>query len=133
MDNRVLMAAARDQLGSVVDVPALFGRQRLENAPCVGACSSIHGILAQRWLESSSKFHSYGLNEDEGLEDADVYMDLGQYPDQDLDAALARMIEKARDNGLTATGARRPYSLLSRYKALFESRWAIPGQPASSQ
>ena len=133
MDNRVLMAAARDRLGSVVDVPALFGRQGLENTPCAGSSSSIHGILAQRRLESSSTFHSAGVSEEDGLEDADVYIDLGDDSDQDLELALAGMIEKARDSGLTETGARRLRSLLSRYKAVFESGWGSPDQPTSSQ
>lgn len=45
--------------------------------------------------EYSSNFHSQCANEEDGLEDAEVHIDLGDDPDQNCDAALSRMIANA--------------------------------------
>lgn len=66
MDNPVLMAAARDKRGCMVDVTALFGRQGPRNDRCADISSSIRGITTQRRLKSSSTFNCQGGDEADG-------------------------------------------------------------------
>ena len=64
-------------------------------------------------------------------DDADVYIDFGDDADEGRDAALARMIGKSRENGMTEEGARGLSALVERHKTILEFIWAGPYQPMS--
>lgn len=122
LDNRVLMAAARDWLGSVVEVPEMLQEAGCADGPCASSAVSIQSILADRGMDWGRTYHSFGGDEDDKLEDSGVYVDLGEDPPGIVDAALSNLVEQARASGVSDDGATRLESLLTRYKAVFRVR-----------
>lgn len=133
MDNCVLMAGARDKLGSAVDSTALLASKASTMSPVQAPPHLFMEYRRRGGWSPAQRYTVMRKNEEDGLQDADVYIDVGDDPDLDLDreAILARLIEKARENGFTTTGARRLYSLVTSYKAILGSGRASPDQPTS--
>ena len=128
LDSRVLLAAARERLGAVVDVSNLMDTQ--EHAGKEGReGSSIHGILREQGLGWGSTFHGTPPQEHDGLEDEDVYVDLGDDPVADRDAALRKLVDTARVNGISEIGAQRLERMLCKHASVFGFGWESPHQP----
>lgn len=137
LDNRVMLAAARDRLGSVVDVAELLQRAGLEDAAYTDVSAdptgSIGSLLRNRGYEWGSTYHSSAGTESDRLEDSDVYVDLGEDCPEKLTAAITEMVTQAKGNGLSATGTTRLEGLLSTYKSIFGCGWENPLQPTLNQ
>lgn len=99
------MAAARERHDGVLNIPDLMKRAKsnLQN-PVDG---SVHSILQNGSAEFGSTYHSYGGSEEDMLEESDVYVDLGEDPEDGLVAALAKKAGEAKANGLSTGGASR--------------------------
>ena len=130
LDNRVLMAAACDRNNGVLNIPEMLRRASLDNANV--AAGSIHSLLYERGLEHGSTYQSAAGVDDDMLEESDVYVDLGDDPNQNLDHALTAKVGEAVSNGLSPSGRVRLTELLSRYKSVFGFGWESPYQPTSS-
>lgn len=60
------------------------------------------------------------------LEDSDVYVDLGEDPDEDLSTALDALVRDGRNNGLNDDGFTRLTVILKQHKSVFGPGWEIP-------
>jgi len=115
LNNRVLLSAAADRHGGVVDIPALLRKDGHADTSSTGGRESIHSILCARGLGYGSTFHSEGGAEEDFLEDKDVYVDLGEDSPEELEEALADMVAQARANGISDAGAARLENMLKKY------------------
>ena len=102
LENRVLMAAACDRINCVLNIPEMLRRASLDDANA--AAGSIHRFLYGRGLEHGSTYHSAAGVDDEMLEESDVYVDLGDDPNENLDHALKAKVGEAVSNGLSPSG-----------------------------
>jgi len=100
LNNRVLLSAAADRHGGVVDIPALLRKDGHADTSSTGGRST---------------FHSEGGAEEDFLEDKDVYVDLGEDSPEELEEALADMVAQARANGISDAGAARLENMLKKY------------------
>lgn len=67
-------------------------------------------------------FHSQGGGEEDSMDDSDVYVDLGEDPVEDLEAALASRVEDARRAGMTEGGLATLAALLKKHQHIFRIR-----------
>jgi len=118
LDNRVLLAVACDRFKGDVDIDAILPPNKMPD-PTAG---TIHSLLQHRDFEFGSTFHSQGATEEDKLEDSDIYIDLGDDPEEALDKALADRIQQARANGMSEDGCRKLSLLLEENRSVFRIR-----------
>eukprot|EP00171_Calliarthron_tuberculosum_P002686 IDg2686t1 len=141
IDNRVLLAAARDRLGGIVNVPELLKKAGYSDDPCATRNGSIQSILRERGLDWGSTYHSHGGAEYDTLDESGVYVDLGEDTPEELDEALMKIIADATENGLSEAGVSRLRNLLHKFRKVFRIRlgsldfvsgyWQLPLDPES--
>lgn len=108
-NNRTLLAAACDRNNGVVNIPEALRKQQCD--------ASEHGRISA--LLAEGVFHSAGGDENDGLSDEDVYIDLGDDSEQELDDALNLRINEAKDNGMSPAGVARLRKIISANKSIF--------------
>lgn len=134
LDNQELMTAARDRLGSEVDVPGILKDKGYEDNACANPKTpSIHSMLQQRERALCSTFHSEGCAEVDCLEESDVYVDLGDDPEEDLTAALDCLVQDGKKFGLSDEGCTRLTALLKQHRSVFDCGWENLHQPTCHQ
>ena len=132
LDNQELMTAARSRLGGEVDIPGLLKDKGYEdNASANPKNASIQSMIQKRI--DGSTFHSEGGVDLDCLEDSDVYVDLGDDPDEELSTALDALVRDGRQHGLNEDGCARLTAILKKRKSVFGSGWENPLQPTSRQ
>ena len=122
LSNRVLLAAARDRLGGAANVPELLSNAGMTDDACADGATSIGAILQQNAYTQGSTFHSEGGVEEDQLDDAAVYVDLGEDDPAELNKALKKLVSDAVERGLDEVGAARLASLVEKYKSIFRLR-----------
>lgn len=122
LNNRALLAAARDRLGGVVDVSELLADAGLSDDPCADGATTIASILRDHTQQWGSTFHSEGGFEDDNIDSTKVYVDLGEDSDAELDAALRSLVTCAIESGLDSAHASRLSDLLTEYRSIFRLR-----------
>lgn len=116
-DNREMLMAARDKYGDDIDVAdrlATDGNQE-ENEGTIAA------------LFGESVFHSSGQIEEDGLEDEDVYVDLGDDRIEDIEDELQKRIAEAVSNGLSRKGEKKLEEIIQQNKTVFKIRLGSGG------
>ena len=84
LDTKELMTAARDRLGSEVDVPVILKEKGYEDkASANPKKNSIHSILLQRDQTLCGTYQSEGYAEMDFVAESDVCVDLGDDPEED--------------------------------------------------
>lgn len=121
LDNRVMLAAARDRLGSVLDMPDLLEKNWVTNEACpeLSGTGSIGSLLRERGYEWGSTYHSAAGAEPDRLEDSDVSVDLGEDSPEKLTEALKGLVEMGRANGLSDRGVV-PYQIPADFRLRLE-------------
>ena len=122
LDNRKLIAVACDNNDGTVDVAALMAQQRNGNAigEEAAASSTVCSILEDPTAGSGSMFHSQGADESDGLDDSDVYINLGEDEPGEVDEEMARKVREAVGNGMTESEGEQLHALLTQYSQIFE-------------
>ncbi len=67
----------------------------------------IRSLLALRDFEYGSTYHGEGIDNEDCLDDVGMYINLEEDPESDVDEALADLVRKASDNGLSVKGSKR--------------------------
>lgn len=85
------------------------------NTSCttIDESTEIHSILSDSSFEHGSTFHSSG--EESYTEDSDIYIDIGEDPEEDLSRAIQKMIDDAVANGLSPEGAKSLEGMIKKY------------------
>ena len=81
------------------------------------SCCSCQHRLA---YSEHALFHSDGGMESDNLDDAQVYIDLGEDPVEELRQELWTRVEEAKEGGLSPTGANRLEDLLEEHLSIFD-------------
>lgn len=102
--NEKMLAAACDRNDGV------FNAQDVQYENEVGSIES---------LLSDGIFHSAGGIEDDNISD-DVYIDIGEDAEGEVEAALESRVQKAIENGLSQNGAQRLRKLLNQHRPIFD-------------
>lgn len=89
-DNREMLLAARDRFGDEIDVTKRFEEDGNEEE---------HDSTTAA-LNGESVFHCGGQFDDDGLNEDDVYVDLGDDSARGVEKELEMKIEEAKSNGL---------------------------------
>lgn len=120
--NRTMIQAACDKHDGEINVADIMD----ETTPEVGTDDAEMSIAA---LLSGDIFHSAGGVEDDGMDDEDIYIDMGEDPPFEIEKELEKRIKDAGQNGLTGKGIERLRSLISKFKHIFRLRLG-KGKPA---
>ena len=113
-DNRALLSAACDKHSGVINVPEALRKYQEDPS------NKHNGTVAAMFSMQSGVHHSEGgLDGHDMLDDSDIYIDLGEDDPNELSAALAEAIRKAKTNGLSTAGAERLESLFEKYRSIF--------------
>lgn len=107
-DNQQILEAACDNHDGIIDAAEL----NQESKPSERVAS----------LLTEAIFHSAGGYENDGLEEDDVYIDLGEDPDEDIVAEIQKRVDEAKSNGLSPDGVKKLRTLLFDNKAVFRIR-----------
>ena len=70
-------------------------------------------------------YHSHGIGEENHLEETDIYIDLADDPEEDLDEYLINMVQDARGNGLSGKGCQKLERFLVSFRNIFKIRLGI--------
>lgn len=121
LDNRKLLAAACDRYKGIINVPELLSAKRSTDGSDEGQTSpeAIYSLLQQDF-ELGSTFHSDAGTEDDKLADSNVYIDIGEDSEEDLDAALADRVVDASRNGLSKAGTEKLSAIIQRNRSVFD-------------
>lgn len=65
-------------------------------------------------------YHSSGGAEDDGLCADDVYIDLGEDSEEDLNQALSDRCDEALQNGLSTNGVSKLHTFFAKNKSIFD-------------
>lgn len=131
LDNRVLLAVARDRFDGMVDVQEALKETGRENEAYARAETSINSLLQGTGLEWGSTFHSSQGEDDDNLDESEVYIDLGEDSEEERDKALQALVQNAKQQGLSARSVERLTTLVQKYKSVFDFGWVKPDQPTS--
>ncbi len=69
--------------------------------------TKIRSLLADRDYEYGSTYHGEVIDNEDCLNDARMYINLGEDPESAVDDALADLLRKASENGLSTKGSKR--------------------------
>ena len=119
IDNRLLLSAARDRLGNSIDIPKLLKKRTAIDMP---KSLSIRSILQASPTPFGSSFHSDVVDEDDDIDDNDVYVDLGEDTKEELDEALTELLYEAKCNGMSEGGLQRLAKIIKDYSSVFRIR-----------
>ena len=122
LDNRKLLAAACDDNHGAVDVAALLAQKRNEGPNgCTDKKSkgTVCSILEDPLAGSGAMYHSQGANETDGLENTEVYINLGEDAPGAVENELRKKVEEAKQNGLSQNEGDQLLTLLMKYKEIF--------------
>ena len=111
-----------DKFSGVVNVDSLIGKDRKdrhESDTNNGRQKTLASVLARDQMDV---FHSQGDQGNDHLEDENVYIDIGDDPDSDLDETLNNLVMEAQGNGLSEAGLERLRELLQKYRKIFRLR-----------
>lgn len=110
-DNRAILATACDKNNGVINVPQAMAADR--------AARASKGTIAA--LVSEGIFHSdEGGEEVDALDDSSVYIDIGDDPPEERDAALEVSVQEAQQNGLSEKGADELRSIIDKHRQIFD-------------
>lgn len=129
IDTRTLMAAARDRFGSSVNVEAPVISCRDDAVNSTKQAGQANSILEKRVLEYSSTYHSSRGDEEDNLNDCNVYIDLGEDDPSELSEAIRAMLSSAKANGLSEAGMERLTKMLNKYRKIFRIRLGKSAPP----
>ena len=68
-------------------------------------------------------YHSQGVDEEDHLEETDIYIDLGDDPQEGLDEALMNMAPEAKGNGLSEKGCQKLERFLVSCRKVLRYGW----------
>lgn len=111
-DNKAIIAATCEKNDGVINVPEVL------EADAKKRRAETEGTIAS--IMKTGVYHSTATEGDGGLEDTQVYIDLGDDDPQVLDEALKKRVDEAKQNGMTQRGAEKLTSLLDEFKQVFE-------------
>lgn len=112
-----LLEAIADKNADTIDVRKAMGQQGVNPDGGAAGEKSIANALAQ-----AERYHSQGDTEDDDLRESDVYQDLGEHPEEDLDVALTKLVTDSRMNGMSDQGCTKLQGLLKKFKRIFKIR-----------
>lgn len=107
-DNKTILEAAKDQHDGTIDAAEM---------PQEGTRNTDDRIQA---LLAEAIFHSAGGIEEDGLGDDDIYIDMGDDPEEHIVAELEKRVDDARKKGLSKEGAQRLRDILFKRKSVFD-------------
>ena len=110
--NRDMLTAICNHNNGMIVVPDLMRRTEPVLKPT--------GTVAALMNDQNGVFHSAGGDEHDGLNEDDVYVDIGEDEPGECEAELKKRVQEAIDNGLSTTGARQVEGMLRRYRSVFE-------------
>lgn len=108
INNENMLAAACDRHNGVIDTSEM--NQELNAQKDEKICSLIEEAV----------YHSAGGTDCDGLEEEDVYIDIGDDIEDDLVKELEARVHEARDKGLSERGANRLREILFKHKPIFD-------------
>ena len=108
-DNKSLLAAAVDKYGGVIEASEVVAND--ENNPEAGSISV---------LLDDGVYHSAGGFEADGLEEDDIYIDLGEDDESEIIKELDKRVFEARDAGLSEEGQKTLKELLDDNLSIFD-------------
>ena len=94
-DNKSMLSTACDKNDGIINIPDALAQD---------AKSRDGGLIAALLEDAMGTYHSHGGEEADALDDSDVYIDLGDDPEEELDAALEKSVLDAEENGLSEQG-----------------------------
>lgn len=106
--NKVMLQSIADAQNGEIDVSDNPNEEKATSHPKIQV------------LMEGSTYHSAGGIENDGLEEDDVYVDIGEDSEEDLIAELEKRIEDARKKGISEKGAARLRDILFKHKSTFE-------------
>lgn len=106
-DNKTLLAATADKFGGIIDAPEVVSNNEDENK----------GTIAP--LLDEGIFHSAGGSEADGLDEEDIYIDLGEVSDAKIIKELDKRIEETRVAGMSEQGQKELKNLLNENIEIF--------------
>lgn len=109
-NNRVLLSAACDQNDGVINAPDQLKKYAAE-VPTKGSIAAIM---------SSGVYHSAGGDENDGLQEDDVYIDLGEDEESELTKALGERLQEASENGISPNGLTKLRNIVFKHKQIFD-------------
>ena len=110
--NRDMLTAVCDHNNGMIVVPDLMRKIEPVSKPA--------GTVAALMDDQTGVFHSAGGDEHDGLNDEDVYIDIGEDEPGECEAELKKRVQEAIDDGLSEKGARQLEGMLQRYRSVFE-------------
>eukprot|EP00737_Agarophyton_chilense_P000949 gb/GEZJ01001057.1/.p1 GENE.gb/GEZJ01001057.1/~~gb/GEZJ01001057.1/.p1 ORF type:complete len:583 (-),score=92.79 gb/GEZJ01001057.1/:1849-3597(-) len=111
-DNKAILAAACDQHNGIINIPEALERDsNLRHAQGSGTIAS---------LLQSGTFHSSATEGDDGLEDTNEYIDLGDDDQSVIDEGVSNLVDKAKENGMSENGIVKLANLVEKYKQVFD-------------
>lgn len=116
-DNREMLLAARERYGDNIDVA-----NRLQQD---GNEEESEGKMAALFVDSV--FHNGGQIEDDGLDDEDMYIDLGDDSIEVIETELENQVAEALGNGLSSEGGRRLKQIIKNNMSVFKIRLGSGG------
>ena len=124
LENRAMIAATRDRLGSVVDVPDLLKQNGAADSACAAdqPASSVGSILSENGYEWGSSFHRTASSADEHADSEAAYIDIGDDPDELIQQAVNQRVTDALTRGLSHRGGERLRAILEKRYGVFRLR-----------
>lgn len=112
-DNKAMLLAACDKNDGVINVPkALSADAETRSLPS--------GTVASLLSERDGISHSQDGAEEDDLDESGVYIDIGEDPQEDLDAALEQAVATAKQQGLSDDGAKELDRIIQKHKQIFD-------------
>ena len=67
-------------------------------------------------------YHSQGIDEEDHIEETDIYIDLDDDPEEDLDETLMNMVQEAKGSGLSEKDCQKLERLMVSFRKIFKIR-----------
>lgn len=113
-DNKAIPAAVCDQNDGVLNIPKALiadARKKDEDVEANGTIAAMmRGVV----------FHSSANEGDDGLEDSNGNIDLGEDEPQEVKNALKNLVKEAEKNGMSQGGTTHLSELLMEFKSVFD-------------
>ncbi|CAN8072130.1 unnamed protein product [Agarophyton chilense] len=111
-DNKGILAAACDENDGVISIPKVLSEDTKKRE---ALNDGLICALTQRGV-----FHSHASEGNDGLENAEVYTNLGDDEPEVIDRALQWGMEEAREKCMSAEGVEELISLIEEFKPIFD-------------
>ena len=118
-DNQAMLAAACDKHDGVINVPDALAKDALRREGTIAALigKSNPGKLQ---VPGESVFHQYGGEEEDCLDESNVYIDLGDDSEEELSKSLNDSVQHAINAGMSSEGARDLREIINRNRSVFD-------------